>query len=123
MSKINIVDLEVFYCVGVSDEERATPQRLLLTIEMAFDFSSAAVSDRIERTIDYHAVCEKLLAYGHERSWKLLEKLVTNLCDYILADFKAQTVNITVKKFVIPQARHVSVQLSKTRVAKPRFGA
>lgn len=123
MSKINIVDLEVFYCVGVSDEERAKPQRLLLTVEMVFDFSSAAVSDRIERTIDYHAVCQKLLAYGNERSWKLLEKLVTNLCDYILADFKAQTVNITVKKFVIPQARHVSVQLSKTRVAKPRFGA
>jgi 7,8-dihydroneopterin aldolase/epimerase/oxygenase len=123
MSKINIVDLEVFYCVGVSDEERATPQRLLLTIEMAFDFSSAAVSDRIERTIDYHAVCQKLVAYGEERSWKLLEKLVTNLCDMILADFKAQTVNITVKKFIIPQARHVSVQLSKTRVAKPRFGA
>ena len=123
MSKINIVDLEVFYCVGVGDEERATPQRLLLTIEMVFDFSSAAVSDRIERTIDYHAVCQKLLTYGEERSWKLLEKLVTNLCDMILADFKAQTVNITVKKFVIPQARHVSVQLSKTRVAKPRFGA
>ena len=123
MSKINIVDLEVFYCVGVTEEERATPQRLLLTIEMAFDFSSAAVSDRIERTIDYHAVCQKLLAYGEERNWKLLEKLVTNLCDFILAEFKAQTVNVTVKKYAIPQARHVSVQLSKTRLAKPKFGA
>ena len=123
MSKINIVDLEVFYSVGVSDEERATPQRLLVTIEMAFDFSSAAVSDRIERTIDYHAVCQKLLAYGEGRSWKLLEKLVSNLGDMILADFKAQTVNVTGKKYAIPQARHVSVQLSKTRVARPKFGA
>ena len=123
MSKINIVDLEVFYCVGVGDEERATPQRLLLTIEMAFDFSSAAVSDRIERTIDYHAVCQKLLTYGEERNWKLLEKLVSNLCDMILSDFKAQTVNVTVKKYAIPQARHVSVQLSKTRMARPKFGA
>ena len=123
MSKINSVDLEVFYCVGVGDEERATPQRLLLTIEMGFDFSSAAVSDRIERTIDYHAVCQKLLAYGEGRSWKLLEKLVSNLCDLILADFNAQTVIVTVKKYVIPQARHVSVQLSKARLAKPKFGA
>ena len=123
MSKINIVDLEVSYCVGVTDEERATPQRLLLTIEMAFDFSSATVCDRIERTIDYHAVCQRLLTYGEERSWKLLEKLVSNVCDMILADFKAQMVVVTVKKFAIPQARHVSVQLSKTRVAKPKFGA
>jgi len=123
MSKINIVDLEVFYCVGVSDEERATAQRLTLTIEMAYDFSSAAVSDRIERTIDYYAVCQKLLVYGENRSWRLLEKLVTNLCDYILAEFKAQSVSVTVKKYVIPQARYVSVQLSKSRVAKPKFGA
>ena len=123
MSKINIVDLEVFYCVGVGDEERATSQRLLITIEMVFDFSSASVSDRIERTIDYYAVSQKLLVYGEGRSWRLLEKLVANLCDFILAEFKAETVNVTVKKFAIPQARHVSVQLSKSRQARPKFGA
>ena len=50
MSKITIVDLEVFYCVGVSDEERATPQRLLLTVDMDFDFASAVLSDRITKT-------------------------------------------------------------------------
>jgi dihydroneopterin aldolase len=42
MSKISIVDLEVFYRVGVPDEERAQPQRLLLTVEMESDFSAAA---------------------------------------------------------------------------------
>src|SRR5215471_4234110 len=107
---ISIVDLEVFYCVGVTDEERATPQRLLLTVDMGFDFTSAALSDRVERTIDYHAVSETLLRHGEGRSWKLLEKLVSNLCDLILAEFKAQSVSVTVKKFVIPQARYVSVQ-------------
>src|SRR5216683_3110471 len=54
MSKVSIVDLEVFYCVGVTDEEREKPQRLLLTIELSFDFSSASVSDRIEKTINYY---------------------------------------------------------------------
>lgn len=123
MSKISIVDLEVFYCVGVSDEERATPQRLLLTVEMGFDITSAALSDRIERTIDYHAVSQMLLKHGEGRSWKLLERLVSNLCDIILAEYKAQSVSVTVKKFIIPEARHVSVQLMKSRVARPKFGA
>jgi dihydroneopterin aldolase len=123
MSKISIVDLEVFYCVGVSDEERAKPQRLLLTVDLGFDFTSAALSDRMERTIDYHAVADKLLKHGEGRSWKLLERLVSNLCDLILAEFKAQSVSVTVKKFVLPQARHVCVQLAKTRQAKPKFGA
>jgi dihydroneopterin aldolase len=123
MSKISIVDLEVFYCVGVTDEERATPQRLLLTVEMGFDITSAAMSDRIERTIDYHAVARLLLKQGEGRSWKLLERLVANLCDLILTEFKAESVSVTVKKFVIPEARYVSVQLAKHRVARPKFGA
>lgn len=123
MSKISIVDLEVFYCVGVTDEERAQPQRLLLTVDMGFDFTSAALSDRIERTIDYHAVAQMLLKHGEGRSWKLLERLVSNLCDIILADYKPQSVSVAVKKFIIPEARYVSVQLAKTRAVRPKFGA
>ena len=56
MSRISIVDLEVFYRVGVPDAERAQPQRLLLTVEMESDFSAAAKSDSIADTIDYFAV-------------------------------------------------------------------
>ncbi len=123
MSKISIVDLEVFYCVGVSDEERAQPQRLLLTVDMGFDFTSAAMSDRLERTIDYHAVAQMLLKHGEGRSWKLLERLVSNLCDIILADYKPQSVSVVVKKFIIPEARYVSVQLAKSRTARPKLGS
>ena len=42
---ITIEDLSVFYSVGVSDEERAKPQRLLLTVEMMHDFSRAVATD------------------------------------------------------------------------------
>ena len=89
MSKITIVDLEVFCCVGVTEEERAKPQRLLLTVEMSFDFSSASVSDRIEKTINYQKVAEDLLSYGEGRSWKLLEKLAANVADMVLTRIQA----------------------------------
>ena len=94
MSRINIVDLEVFYQVGVTDEERAKPQRLLITVEMDFDFSTAATSDRVEKTINYFDVAQELLKYGERRSWKLLEKLAANLADYIMVRFKPETVHI-----------------------------
>ncbi len=118
MSKITLVDLEVAYCVGVTDEERATPQRLLVTVDMTFDFSAAAVSDRIEQTINYQTVAEHLLRFGEGRSWKLIEKLATNIADRILADFKPEAVMVEVKKFSIPQARFVSVSTGK--VGSPR---
>ncbi len=115
MSRISIVDLEVFYRVGVSDAERAQPQQLLLTIEMESDFSAAAKSDGIADTIDYFAVTQRLLKFGDGKSWKLIEKLAADIADMILAQFKPAVVTVKVKKFVIPQARHVSVSLTKRR--------
>ena len=115
MTRISIVDLEVFYCVGVSDEERAKPQRLLLTVDMNYDFSSAAISDRITKTIDYAEVAQKLLQFGEGRSYKLLERVVWNIADVLMEEFKPQSVTVEAKKFVIPQARFVSVSVMRSR--------
>ena len=115
MSRISIVDLEVFYCVGLSDEERAKAQRLLISVDMTLDFSSAAVSDRIERTINYHTVVQRILKYGEGRSWKLVERLVTSLADLIMAEFHPQEVTVEAKKFPFPEARWVSVAVSRSR--------
>ena len=115
MSRIIIVDLEVFYCVGVAQEERAKPQRLLLTIDINTDFSSAALSDRIEKTINYYTVAQQLLGFGKGRSWKLIEKLATDIADKLLTDYGPHSVTVEVKKFVIPQARFVAVSLTKAK--------
>jgi dihydroneopterin aldolase len=111
--KISIVDLEVFYHVGVPDAERAHPQRLLLTIELTSDFSAAAKLDSIADTINYFAVTQELLKFGTGREWKLIEKLAADIADTLLKDFKPQSVSVEVKKFIIPQARYVSVQIKK----------
>ena len=113
MSQISIVDLEVFYRVGVPDAERAQPQRLLLTVEMETDFSAAAKSDSIADTLDYFAVTQRLLKFGEGREWKLIEKLAADIADAILSEFKPKAVSVEVKKFIIPQARYVSVSLTK----------
>jgi FolB domain-containing protein len=115
MSRIRIVDLEVFYCIGVTDEERAKPQRLLLTVDMTYDFTSAALTDRLERTINYQTVADELLRFGENRNWKLLEKLVTNIADVLMAEHKPQVIVVEAKKFSLPNARYVSVSLSRNR--------
>ena len=117
MPKISIVDLEVFYRVGVPDTERAKAQRLLLTIELESDFTAAARSDSIADTIDYFAVTQRLLKLGEGREWKLIEKLAADIADAVLKEFKPQTVSVEVKKFIIPQARYISVALHRVRSA------
>ncbi|HXR48376.1 MAG TPA: dihydroneopterin aldolase [Candidatus Limnocylindrales bacterium] len=115
LSKISIVDLEVSYRVGVPDEERARPQRLLLTVEMDFNFAKAVKSDNIADTIDYFAVSQRLLKFGDGREWKLIEKLAADIADLILAEFKPQSATVEIKKFAIPQAQHVSVVTAKKK--------
>ncbi len=115
MSKITITDLEVQFCVGVPDAERAKPQRLLLSIEMAHDFRAAAATDDITATIDYFDVSQKVIALGAGRSWKLIEKLANDVADLVLTGYRPTTVTVTVKKFPIPQAAQVSVTLTKHR--------
>ncbi len=111
--KISIVDLEVFYRVGVPDAERAQPQRLLLTVVMDCDFSAAAKSDAIEDTINYFSVTQRLLGFGEPREWKLIEKLAADIAETILAEFKPASVAVEVKKFIIPQARYISVSVTR----------
>jgi dihydroneopterin aldolase len=115
MSKITIVDLEVFYRVGVPDEERAKPQCLLLTIEMECDFTAAAQSDSIHDTVDYYTVSRRLLEFGEGRTWKLIEKLASDIADLVLGEFGPEAVTVEVKKFPIREAKVVTVSLTRKR--------
>ena len=117
MSFITIVDLEVFYRVGITDEERSRPQRLLLTVDMKYDFSSAAVSGRLGRTIDYAEVAKQLFKLGEHRNWRLIESVAADIANRVLSEFRPESVTVEVKKFVIPEARYVSVSLTRQRLA------
>lgn len=113
MSSITICDLEVRYRVGVPDEERAHPQRLLLTLELETDFSRCAATDDVTDTIDYYEVTQVLLGYGKGRSWRTIEKLASDIASTILERFRPRRVSVEVRKFIIPETRYVSVRFSR----------
>lgn len=113
MDKIKIVDLEVAYPVGVTEEERARPQRLLITVEMEHDFKNAVSADNLADTIDYNAVCQRLLRFGDGCHWQLIETVAADIATMVMDEFRAKAVAVEVKKFVIPEAAHVSVLLHR----------
>ena len=113
MDLIHIHDLEVFYRVGVPDAERAQPQRLLLDIQLHLDFRAAAATDDLTKTINYFEVTQRLLKFGENREWKLIEKLAEDIAKTVLTEFRPTRVRVEVKKFIIPQARHISVAIER----------
>ncbi len=117
MDQIIIEDLEVFGRVGVPEAERAAPQRLLVTLVMKRDFSAAAKSDNLRETIDYHAVAVRLTQLAGDKSWKLIETLAVEMAETVLREFHPTRVTVEIKKFILPQTRHVAV-----RVTRPASG-
>lgn len=111
---IIIKDLGVLCRIGVPDEERAKPQRLLITVEMQGDFSKACSSDEISQTINYFDVSRRVVDLCQTTSFKLLERLGHELARVILAEFKAESVSIKIKKFILTDARYVSFRLTRT---------
>lgn len=114
-SFIIISELEVYYHVGVPDQERAKAQRLLLNLEISYDFAEAAQSDDLKSTIDYYSVCQRLLSFGEKREWKLIEKLASDVAEMVIEDFGAARVQVEVRKFIIPQTSYVAVRLVRAR--------
>ncbi len=113
MDQIILSDLEVHFRVGVTEAERACPQRLLISVEMGHDLSGAASADALSKTIDYQEVTTALLRLGDDRCWALIETVAADVARLILDQFKAAQVTVEVRKFVIPQARYVSVRLRR----------
>ncbi len=119
VDQISIVDLEVHFQVGVSKAERAQAQRLLISLEMALDFQKAAASDNLTDTIDYHSLCQRVKLFGEGSHWELIETLAVDLAEMVLSEFGPLQVTVEVKKFAIPETRHVSVRTTKDRRTPP----
>jgi FolB domain-containing protein len=111
---IRIVDLEVWTHIGVPDEERAQPQRLLINLEMRVgDISKAAAEDDIARTVNYFDVAQYITNFAQECPRKLLERFAEELADGLLGAFPIKKLRLEVKKFILPNAHHIAVEIER----------
>ena len=110
---ISIVEIEVQSRIGVPEEERAHPQRLLISVELETDVSAAAKADDISQTINYHSVylgVKKLCGLGERQ---LIETLAEEIAAMLLEEFETVAVRVEVQKFILPETRHVSVRIER----------
>jgi len=113
MSEIVINSLEVHTRVGVTDEERANPQRLLIDIIITTDMGFSEMSDRLGSTINYDEVVAKIDKVAAARPRKLIETLAADIGEAIIAGFVANRVFVEVKKFILPRTEYVAVRCEK----------
>jgi dihydroneopterin aldolase len=116
---IRIVDLQVWTHIGLTVEERAQPQMLLVSVALSVDdLGPAGRGDDIRRTIDYADVAASVKKFAGVRARRLLEAFAGELMDELLAGFPARRIQLEIKKFVLPDARHVSVEIERAGRSK-----
>jgi phosphoglycolate phosphatase len=112
---IEVRRLEVETCIGVPEEERATAQRLLVSLEIVPETGFAGLGDEIGRTVDYDAVAQQVKALAGKRPRKLIETLADEIADLVLSDHAAREVRVVVEKFILPDTECVAVRTTKRR--------
>jgi len=112
---IGIRGLNVTARIGVSEEERKTLQKLLLDLNFAATNQPVELNDEILLTVDYHAVSRRVAEIAGERPRRLIETLADELTVALLAEFQLRWIEITVRKFILPQTEWVSVTTRRDR--------
>ncbi len=84
--------------VGVTAEERATSQIVVLEVDAAVDLKSASASDDLKDTVDYGTLASSIaeLVRGHES--RLLESLAGSVAQLVLGVEGVERVLVRVAK-------------------------
>jgi FolB domain-containing protein len=113
---LSLVDLKLLCRVGVPDQERAKPQKLLCTVTVPVpDLKKAAQTDNIQHTLNYFNLSQLLRKTAQSKERKLIETLASDLAAVTFQHFPSPWIEIEIKKFIIPETRHISLQAKFTR--------
>ncbi|MDP9068481.1 MAG: dihydroneopterin aldolase [Actinomycetota bacterium] len=98
MDSIIVRDLRVRSRIGVTEEERAEPQTVIIGIEIASDLRRPGMSDDLADTVDYGQVTQEIEALVSSTTSALLENLAEKIAGHIAAMPGVNGVSVEVAK-------------------------
>lgn len=116
MDTIFIRELRLPAWIGVYKHEKLAQQTVELDIDMAIPGNTVFHSARIQDTIDYAAVANRLKKLLTEERFGLIEKLADRVAGVLLEEFHSPRVMVSVVKCgVLREAKRVGVRLERAR--------
>ena len=98
MDRVFIEDLRIETVIGIYDWERKIRQTVALDLEMAFDNSTPAASDKIEDTLDYKAVSKRLIGFVETSHFELVETLAESCAHIVREEFGVPWLRLKLSK-------------------------
>ncbi|MCR5655252.1 MAG: 2-amino-4-hydroxy-6-hydroxymethyldihydropteridine diphosphokinase [Lachnospiraceae bacterium] len=105
MDRIEITNLRVFAHHGVYEEETTRGQDFYVNMSLYLDTRPAGLSDELEKSVDYGALCSFIDSFMKKNTYKLIETVAENMSREILVRF--------------PEAERVKIKISKPHAPIP----
>jgi len=83
MDSVKVTELRASTRIGVTDEERATPQNVIVSLEVFRDLLDASTNDDIESTVDYGTLVPEVAKLIEHSEHRLLERLAGAIASHI----------------------------------------
>src|SRR5690242_13024977 len=96
--EIEVRELSIYTHHGVSEAEQEIGQRLEFDISFDVPDCDAVLTDRIEDTIDYAAVCDIVALAATERSYRTLERLAQVVGERLMERYGSESVRVRAAK-------------------------
>ena len=114
MDTVFIEDLRIETVIGIYDWERKIRQVVAIDLEMAFDNTKPAATDRIEDTLDYKAVSKRLIAFVEASHFELVETLAERCAAIVLDEFDVSWLRLKLSKpGAVRGSRAVGVRIER----------
>lgn len=113
MGTLFIRSLPVDCIIGVHAYERASRQRLLVSLTLETDFTDPARTDDVDRAVDYTALAEQITSFAREGGYALIETLAERLADHLFVPPIERLELEIIKPAAIGATREVGVRVHR----------
>lgn len=113
-TKIIIKNIKTSCILGVTKEERKSPQEISVSIQLDIDAEKASSTDSIDDTVNYQEVYDSVILLIEASRFYLLETLGTTIANTCLKFIGVKKVTVTISKFnMLQKADYVALDLEK----------
>lgn len=115
MDRVFVENLRLDCRVGITDEERSRPQKVIVDLSLFLDLSRPAASGNVKDTIDYRQVRQKLSEFVSSGEFGLLETLADGVASLTLQGFPVDRVSVRVRKEKYAAEPSVGIEIHRER--------
>jgi 7,8-dihydroneopterin aldolase/epimerase/oxygenase len=117
--RITLSGIKIYPRIGVTAEERVSPQECHLDLRISGDFKAAAETDSLDQSTDYCQILAAVQETVSGREYQLLETLAYAIIQKVLKEFPVEQTRVRIRKrpaILVDKLDFVEVEIEGTQL-------